>query len=169
MDEVVIRTATSDDFADIYEMMCCPGVIWFTSELPYPSEDDWRKRFLKERGPKGRILVAEIEGRVVGNLELSCLDGRQSHAGVIDIAVHDDFQNRGIGSALMRTAVDIADNQLGLKRLALNVAADNSRAIHLYEKFGFVNEGTHRAVSLRDGEYLDDYTMARLNFEGTPK
>ena len=50
-------------------------------------------------------------------------------------------------------------------RIELGVYADNSRAIALYERFGFVHEGRHRGHALRDGEYVDTLTMARLHLK----
>lgn len=44
----------------------------------------------------------------------------------------------------------------------LHVYTDNARAIHLYEKFGFSIEGTHKAFAFRDGTYVDAYSMALL-------
>jgi L-phenylalanine/L-methionine N-acetyltransferase len=71
------------------------------------------------------------------------------------MAVHDDYQNRGIGTALMAAAIDLADNWLNLKRLELQVFTDNAPAIHLYEKFGFIIEGTHKADTFREGKYVE--------------
>ena len=42
------------------------------------------------------------------------------------------------------------------------VYTDNAAAIHLYEKFGFVIEGTKRKYAFRDGEYVDAHVMARV-------
>jgi L-phenylalanine/L-methionine N-acetyltransferase len=78
------------------------------------------------------------------------------------MAVRDSWQGKGIGSALMQAALDLADNWLGLRRLELRVYADNARAIALYRKFGFEVEGTHRAYAIRDGVYVDSLSMARL-------
>ena len=78
------------------------------------------------------------------------------------MVVHDDFQNKGIGTQLLQAALDLADNWLNLKRVELQVYTDNARAIHLYEKSGFVIEGTHRAFAFREGEYVDSYSMARV-------
>lgn len=63
----------------------------------------------------------------------------------------------------MAAVMDLAENWLNLKRLELTVYTDNSKAIHLYEKYGFVIEGTLRQWALRDGAYIDAYTMARLS------
>ena len=48
-------------------------------------------------------------------------------------------------------------------RIELEVYADNLRAQTLYQRFGFVQEGLHRCDALRDGEYVDSLSMARLN------
>ena len=76
--------------------------------------------------------------------------------------MHDEWQGKGVGKALMAAAVDLADNWLNLTRLELEVYADNAAAIHLYERFGFVYEGTLRQHAFRNGEYIDSNIMGRL-------
>ena len=78
------------------------------------------------------------------------------------MAVMDDWQGKGAGTALMQAAVDLADKWLNLTRLELDVYTDNEPAIRLYKKFGFVIEGTLVNYAYRDGQYVDTYTMARL-------
>lgn len=78
------------------------------------------------------------------------------------MAVRDDWHGRGIGTALMEAAIDMADNWLNLARLELTVFLDNAPAIGLYEKLGFTTEGTLANYAFRDGEYVDCLTMARL-------
>jgi putative acetyltransferase len=87
---------------------------------------------------------------------------RRRHVGQIGMAVHDDWQGKGVGTALMQAAVDLADNWLNLTRLELEVYIDNTPAIRLYEKFGFTIEGTLVQYAFRDGQYVDTYMMARL-------
>ena len=62
----------------------------------------------------------------------------------------------------MQAAVDLADNWINLKRIELQVYSDNTSGIALYEKFGFVIEGTHTAFAFRNGQYVDAYAMARV-------
>jgi putative acetyltransferase len=78
------------------------------------------------------------------------------------MAVRDDFQGKGIGSALMVSAIELADRWLNLRRLELKVFDDNEPAIALYKKFGFEIEGTLRDFAFRDGRYADVLAMARL-------
>jgi putative acetyltransferase len=81
----------------------------------------------------------------------------------LGIAVADPWQGRGIGTRLMQTLIDLADQWLGALRIELTVYCDNAHAVALYERFGFVIEGRHPAYSLREGEFVDTFTMGRLH------
>jgi putative acetyltransferase len=76
--------------------------------------------------------------------------------------VHDDWQGKGVGTAFMLAAVDMADKWLNLTRLELEVYTDNESAVRLYKKFGFEIEGMMKRFAFRDGEYVDVYAMARF-------
>lgn len=76
--------------------------------------------------------------------------------------MHDDWHGRGVGSALLGSAVELADRWLNLTRLELTVYVDNVAAIKLYEKYGFVVEGRFSRYAFRDGRYVDAYAMARV-------
>jgi putative acetyltransferase len=81
------------------------------------------------------------------------------------MGVRDDRQGKGVGTALLQAAVDLADKWLNLERLELEVYVDNEPAVRLYKKFGFVIEGTLSRFAFRDGRYVDAYAMARLRSE----
>ena len=140
-----IRRAEPDDCSDIYEMFKCPRVFAGTLQLPYPSRELWRQR-LAHTTEGIYHLVAVVDNKVVGLLGLETFPNkpRRSHVGTFGISVHDDWQGKGIGGALMRACLDLADNWLNLTRLELEVYADNESAIHLYQRFGFELEGTLR-------------------------
>ena len=108
--------------------------------------------------------MACVEDEVVGSLglETSPTRWRMRHVATIGMAVRDDWQGRGVGTALMEAALDLADNWLGTTRVELTVYTDNAAAIALYEKFGFEIEGTHRHYAFRNGAYADSYSMARI-------
>lgn len=163
LEGIQVRRAEPDDCAAIHDIYSCPKAFAGTLQLPYPSLAEWRKR-LTEPGEGTYHLVAVVEERVVGALGLHAFSSRprQRHVGAIGMGVHDDWQGRGIGTALMRAAVDLADNWLNLSRLQLEVYTDNAPAIRLYERFGFEREGTLRQLAFRDGRYVDAYVMARL-------
>jgi putative acetyltransferase len=133
-----------------------------TLQLPFQSSEVWRKR-LATNDDTQIGLVATVAGEVVGNIGLTRFTRpRRAHVGEIGMAVRDDWQGKGVGSALLEAALDLADNWLGMRRIELHVHADNERAIALYRKFGFELEGTHRAYAIRNGVYVDSLSMARL-------
>ena len=158
-----IRRAEPDDYSAIHEIFSCPKAFAGTLQLPYQSREHWRQRLAKpEDGTY--YLVAVVADRVVGMLGLHTFPNkpRRRHVAALGIGVHDDWQGKGIGTALMRAAIDMADNWLNLTRLELEVYTDNEAAIGLYERFGFEREGRLRQNAFRDGRYVDSYVMARL-------
>jgi len=163
MENLIIRSAEPSDADAFYEIFSCKRAYFGTLQLPYPSLETWRKRL--SDSPDGHYnLVAVVEGKVVGSLGLGTFPNRprKKHVGNIGMGIHDEWQGKGIGSALMSAALEMADNWLNLTRLELEVYTDNEPAIRLYEKFGFEREGTKRKDAFRDGQYVDSYLMARL-------
>lgn len=163
-----IRRAEPDDCSALHEIFSCPKVIAGTLQLPYPSLEQWRQR-IAEPADGTYSLVAVSGDRVVGLLGLHTFPNkpRRRHAGTLGMSVHDDWQGKGVGTALMRACIDLADNWLNLTRLELEVYTDNEPAIRLYERFGFEREGTLRQHAYRAGQYVDSYLMARLRPSGS--
>src|SRR5512133_2317995 len=160
---ITIRHAEPDDYASIAAIYAQPRAAAGTLQIPLQSAEVWRKR-LGAMSPPDRMLVAVVAGQVVGNLGLQPgTQARRAHVAGIGMAVHADFQGQGVGTALVKAAVDLADNWLNLLRLELTVWPDNEPAQRLYQRQGFVLEGTHRAYALRHGCYVDAHAMARLH------
>jgi putative acetyltransferase len=160
--DIHVRAMNGADWRDLHELWTDPQVCWGTLQIPFQSEDDVRKKV--ENPPEGLYrLVAEVDGRVVGASGLHCSHSpRRRHSADCGLSVHSDYWNRGVGSTLIAAVVDLADNWLDLKRIELGVYVDNAAAIHLYEKFGFIIEGTRRKYAFREGEYVDVHVMARV-------
>jgi putative acetyltransferase len=163
IENIQIRRAEPDDYLAVYEMFKSPEVYGGTLQLPYPSRELWRKR-IAEAADGIYNLVAVVGDHVVGMLSVETFPNRprRLHAGRIGISVHHEWQGKGVGTALMAAGIDLADNWLNLTRLELEVYSDNEAAIHLYERFGFVYEGTLRQHAFRDGMYVDSNMMGRL-------
>lgn len=158
-----IRPLRLADAGDIYELMHMPNVLWGTSLLPSTTRDAWHTTIEQwVHDERLHIFVAERQEKAIGVISVRVGMGRESHVGDLAMAVHDQFQGQGIGKMLMMTVIDLADNWLNLLRLELDVYADNERAIHLYQQFGFEIEGRKRLDAFRGGAYIDSYIMARL-------
>jgi L-phenylalanine/L-methionine N-acetyltransferase len=158
---LLIRAREPEDCAAIAELVSLPRVRWGTLRMPFTSREETRQWIAQT--PAGNVqIVAVLDGRVVGTAGIKTAKGRRNHVGMIGMCVHDDFQRRGIGQALLAALIDAADNWLNLRRLELTVYVDNVAAITLYEKLGFTIEGTRRQDAFRGGTFVDSYAMARL-------
>lgn len=156
-----VRAAGLEDVPALCEMANEPGYRHGTLRLPFQTIAE-TGRWFAALTANDVMVVAELDGLVVGSAGLHRQTGRRSHAGLIGMGVRDRWQRRAVGTALLGALVDTADNWLDLRRLELTVYVDNAPAIALYERFGFVTEGTMRAHSFRDGRYTDTLLMARL-------
>lgn len=158
-----IRHATPSDCDAVTRLFTGPKAIRGTLQLPYPSPEVWRQR-LFQPDPGLITLVACHEAELVGVLGLHTRPDRprRRHSAELGMTVGDDWQGKGVGTALLAAAIDMADNWLNLERLELSVFIDNEPAVNLYKNFGFETEGTLRRYAFRDGQFVDAFLMARL-------
>ena len=139
-----------------------PAVTRQVLQMPFQSIELWRKRLASDNEREIK-LVALHQGLVIGSIGLEQFSRiRRSHAGSFGMGVLSAWQGKGVGSKLLATALDIADNWMNLQRVELSVYADNEAAIGLYRKFGFETEGLFRDYAVRDGRLVDTLSMARL-------
>jgi L-phenylalanine/L-methionine N-acetyltransferase len=158
---VHVRAAELADCQAMADLVNLPGVRPGTLSHGYRTAEGIRA-WLDNANGDTMLIVAEFEGRLIGQAELRRESGRRSHCGSLGIAVHDEFQGRGVGALLLGSLVEAADTALGLRRLELQVFADNAPAIALYRRFGFEVEACARADAIRDGALHDTFHMARL-------
>ncbi|MCF7362092.1 GNAT family N-acetyltransferase [Vibrio diazotrophicus] len=159
---VEIRRAEPSDARAIKQIYECKNAYSSTLQLPHPSLTLWEKR-TTDVPDNVFVYVALVDGEIVGNLGFEvCTSPRRRHVASLGMGVKDDVQGRGVGSALLATVIDLADNWLNLKRIELTVYSDNDRAINLYKKFGFAVEGESKAYAFRNGGYVSAYHMARV-------
>lgn len=110
----------------------------------------------------GLYLVAEWNDQIVGHalLEPMGLEALE-HVMSLTIVVHPEYVGQGVGHVLMTRLLKWAANRPGLVKVELRVREVNLRARHLYQKFGFVEEGRlQQRIRLPDGNLIADITMA---------
>ena len=160
--DFIIRPVGLSDAADIALLRRMPGV--FETTLGHPAfRTEQSEKFLAGMGDNCFEFVAEAQGKVIGMAGISIFSGaRLRHSAGFGIMVHKEWQNRGVGTALLKAILDMADNWLMLERVELGVFADNVGAIRLYERMGFAVEGRKRHAAIKNGVYADEIIMARL-------
>ena len=113
--------------------------------------------------PRGVYLVAEVDGVITahGLLEPLHLESSQ-HVAQLSMAVHVGHQGHGLGEKLLLNLKDWARTRTNLEKIELHVCSTNSRALALYKKHSFKEEGRFlRRVKLNDDTYIDDIKMGR--------
>lgn len=86
-----------------------------------------------------------------------------SHIVRLTIVIHPSFEGKGVGKLLMERLVQWAKETEGVEKIELLVRSTNERAISLYKKFGFIEEGRlTKRIKIADGKYIDDISMGLL-------
>ncbi|SEF60297.1 GNAT family N-acetyltransferase [Vibrio hangzhouensis] len=159
---VIIRPTELGDAEGLCQLYSQPKAQRETLQLPLPSVAMWQERLSSV--PAGVYsFVAELDGKIVGNIGFEHSQRpRTAHCATFGIGVHDEYHGLGIGSRLIETVLDLADNWLNIQRVQIEVNADNRAAIALYSKYGFEIEGEALCSVFRDGEFVSTYYMARI-------
>ena len=157
-----IRDIKIEDYKEISKIRKMPGVM--ENILSNKDEDEELiKEKIINRGKNQYWYVAEENGKVIGlGILMNHGNLRKKHVGVITLMVNSDYQNKGIGSLLMDKLINLSES-LNIIRLELCVFRDNYKAINLYKKFGFKEEGIKVKSALKNGEYIDEIMMARIS------
>ncbi|MEO0337320.1 MAG: GNAT family N-acetyltransferase, partial [Pseudomonadota bacterium] len=85
---------------------------------------------------------------------------RDRHRVQMGMSVHPQWRGQGIGRALLQAAVDYCVAHPLIRKFELGVIEQNSKALALYESFGFREEGrSKRGFFSDDKKYLDEILM----------
>lgn len=165
---VVLRNAEASDAEALIQYLKT-----VSSETPYlirePDEVtltiEQEKGFIEDciASDRSLMLVAAIDGRHVGNCSLSPLGTyrRYAHRCEVAIALYKEYCGMGIGQQMLNAVLDAA-RQTGYEQAELEVISDNSAAIDLYEKLGFVKYGElPNNMKYADGRYANAYWMMK--------
>ncbi|MGN7743789.1 GNAT family N-acetyltransferase [Pseudomonas sp. 22526] len=139
-----------------------PAIARQVLQMPFQSVEVWRNRLAPDNERRVALLALH-QGTVIGSCSIEQYSRiRRAHCGGVGMGVAVGWQGQGVGSRLLAAVLDVADNWMNLHRIELTVFADNEAALGLYRKFGFEREGLLRDYAVRDGQYVDVLSMARL-------
>jgi RimJ/RimL family protein N-acetyltransferase len=132
---------------------------------PRSMEDEigWFESLAKSAGKVFTFNVRTKEDdTLIGYVTYYGHDSR-NRAASLGIAIAESaYRNKGYGTEAMQLTLDYGFNELNLNRVELNVASFNPRAIHVYKKIGFIEEGVLRQTDFVDGIYHDSIVMSLL-------
>lgn len=142
--DINIRPVKLEDYIYISKIRKMNGVKDNILSTPDEPEEKMKNKIMNITS-NDYWFVAEEDRRVIGVAILNRHSNpRKSHVASITIMVNGEYHSKGIGTLLMKELINLSDNIIKLKRLELQVFADNERAINLYRKFGFIEEGVKK-------------------------
>lgn len=161
--ELVIRKAGEEDAEKFLKYFNVVGgetdFLGFGIEGPNITLEE-EKSYFKNSTAKNFFLIAEIEGKIVGSCSISTNEKRVrlKHFGELGIVVLKEYWNLGVGSKLIEIAL-LLGKEGGLKKVNLETRSDNKKAIALYKKLGFKEEGTIKRGTLIDEKFYNLLVM----------
>ncbi len=149
-----------EDVRSIVEIEYDPKVReWLYEHVLLDFEKEFRSyvQFFKKlpENKKADILLAKCGGTVVGFLGLWRLEAYMRHVATIGISVDPCYWGKGVGTVLMRSAIDLARRK-EYRRLEIETLAENAPMRQLAVKVGFNLESVRKNRVLKNGSYFDE-------------
>ena len=168
-ENVIIRDATPGDAESLIEI-----ILQIVREKLYMMREPEEAIYTKEGevinienliNSEGTLyIVAEVGNKVVGYLDFK--NGalkRTKHAGILSIYILKEYRELGIGKLLLQSLINWAEKNQLIEKITLAVFLTNERAIGLYKKLGFIEEGRcPKDMKLKDGSYIDSLLMYKF-------
>jgi L-amino acid N-acyltransferase YncA len=122
-----------------------------------------RRQWLAGRGARHPVMVAEVQGQVVGWGSLNAFNPRPVYDAAADLSVYVErhWRERGVGRRLLEELVTLA-RTLGYHKLVLAAFPFNKAGIALYDRWGFTPVGIYHEQGQLDGRWVDVLIMEKL-------
>jgi phosphinothricin acetyltransferase len=160
---VEIRLAQRDDseaIRQIYNLEVSTSTVTFDL-VPRTAAD--QLQWLEARSGAHAVIVAEVDGEVVGFASLSPFRDRPAYNSTVEnsVYVRTDQRGTGVGSALLGELMTLAA-QHGFHTVIARIVGGHDASIGLHQRHGFEVVGTEREVGRKFGKWLDVVVMQRL-------
>ena len=160
---VAIRLARPEDLdsiTEIYNEAIATTVATFDTE---PKTVEEQRVWFESHGARHPILVAELDGAVVGWASLSQWSDRCAYADTAEISLYvkEGFQAKGIGRGLLET-ITRRGQEVGLHTVIARIAEGNDTSVRLHQSVGFQHIGVMKEVGSKFGRLLDVYLMQKI-------
>ena len=137
------------------------GALWSEASFGTREAQRWLRAISEGTDPSRLTFAVELResGRLVGLTNLTRIDRRAGIAYFGVVIGEKDCWGRGIAQETLRLVLQRAA-ALRLRKILLEVASDNPRAIALYQRSGFQTEGVLRRQLPRGQDFVDVLIMA---------
>lgn len=161
--KIIIKKADENDaeiFLNFFNIVGSEtDFLGFGSEGPKITLEN-QKEIFKNSTEKNFFLIAKINDKVIGSCSINTNEKRirSLHLGELGIVISKEFWGLGIGEKLIIEAIKYS-KKAGLKKINLDTRFDNYKAIKLYKKIGFKEEGIITRGTFIDEKFYDILIM----------
>jgi RimJ/RimL family protein N-acetyltransferase len=140
---VTVRPMKQSDLDTMMQWRRFADPLYQPFDFPQQSRTEHVRWFeWRSRDPSRRLFAIENEERqVIGSLTLREINGLNSAR--LGITIGADFVSQGYGTEALELFLDHYFGEMGFRRIVLDVAATNLRAVHTYRSLGFREVGQH--------------------------
>jgi len=154
--QILLRPAARSDLTavnNIYNHYVLHSTCTYQEE---PEPIAARRQWLDHHGAKHPVIVAEVNGEVVGWGSLSAYHARSAYRRTVEnsVYVHHQYHRRGIGSLLLKDLI-VRARALGHHAIIAGIDADQVASVVLHDRFGFQKVGHFKEVGFKFGRWLD--------------
>lgn len=164
---MLIRTIQPDEFIEYAYLIQC-----LEAETDYLKYGAYERNCTPKRAerrvtsllnePNSTIFVVENEGDLVGHLTVfGKMAPRAKHCATIVMGILQEHWGEGLGYELLKQT-ELWARERQLTRLEAMVMTHNQRAVALFQKAGFKAEGVRQYSLFINGNYVDEYYMAKV-------
>lgn len=166
---IYLRFVQESDLEDYYAFLQDPQMIRLTGSQKEFTRDeimDWIKKISSINEDRIDLMIMlEETNELLGEVVLNEIDSINRSANIRIGIQGTQHRGKGYGTEAMISMLRYGFETMNLHRIQLGVYNFNPRAIHVYEKIGFLREGIQRDAIYLDGEFHDRIIMAILEDE----
>ena len=150
LSEIIFRIATYADVPSIIRLLADDELGSLREKFENPIPESYYSAYkLIDKDPNHELIVAELDGDVIGTLHLMFLPSLsfqgELRAQVESVRVDTHLQNQGVGNEMMKWAIQRAKDR-NAHLVQLTTHKSRADAHRFYERLGF--KGTHLGMKL---------------------
>lgn len=155
---IILRPLRMTDWEKTLEWRNDLSIKRLTMMHPFPItemvERDWYEKIIKSTNDKAiYFTITKKEDIPIGFVSLSRINYQSKTCWLSIVIGETEEQSKGYGKEAMELIIGYAFNQLNMNKISLEVTENNTRAISLYMKLGFNEEGLLKQHFYSEGGY----------------
>ena len=111
----------------------------FKKEYDYDTIINWIKKEINEKEKYSFSMIDKSTKEFIGNIEIV----QKEEAAEIMISITPSMQGKHYATEAIKSIIEFGQNELGISQYDLNVYKNNSKAVHIYKKVGFIEDGNN--------------------------